>query len=334
MSHNLKECYAHLNSSTLYAANSNFLNDVDWQNHAAGHVLASTVTRVHTVGSLVGRVLDYRFACGPLGTFRAEYGKLQKAKYQLYLAKPTHTLFADDFDKVVDTFKTAQKNKASTGNCRHLIYADGQNKNICFAENVFEKRPNKIEPPVVYMEDYEKRGPKEKEKEKETIDFETEHWPIPDDCKKYLDEIKYEYKASPLRVYGKNGFIEPTKVEEELKGALVELRFNLHHYFIEKENFHSFNAGIQQVIILQPGNASVPSDYKRKNVRDGPIPLNGSDIDGSNIDNSPLKKNRRLCLAVDSVVSGECIENMPPVGPISGGTRSTMVKEKQTQNNI
>ncbi|KAH9007829.1 hypothetical protein EDB84DRAFT_1447291, partial [Lactarius hengduanensis] len=139
-----------------------------------------------------------------------------------------------------------------------------------------------------------------KEKKKETIDFETKHWPIADEFKKYVDEIKYEYKANPLCVYGKNGFIEPAKVEEQLKGALIELRFRLHHYFIEKDHFHSFNAGIEQIIILQPGEASVPSDYKRKNVRDGPIPIDGCNMDDTHIDDTPVRKERRLSLTVDS----------------------------------
>ncbi|KAH9083493.1 hypothetical protein EDB83DRAFT_2309469 [Lactarius deliciosus] len=148
------------------------------------------------------------------------------------------------------------------------------------------------------------------------MDFETEHWPIPDEFQKYLDEIKYEYKATPLRVYGKDEFIEPTKVEEQLNGALVELRFDLHHYSIDKEHFHSFNAGIKQIIILQPGEASVLSNYKRKNVRDGPIPLDDSDID-----ETPVRKDRRLSLTVDSVVSGR----------ISGGNGSTTEKGKEKE---
>ncbi|KAH9024470.1 hypothetical protein EDB83DRAFT_2658149 [Lactarius deliciosus] len=303
MYHDLEDYHTRLNSSTLYAANSTFLNNVEWQNSAGGHVLASSLTRVHTVGSLVGRVLDYRFACGPLGTFRAEYGRLHKAKYQLYLAKPLHTVFADDFDKVVNTLETAQRNQATTGDRRHLIYPDGKTKILRFAENVFGKRPNKIEPPLVYMEDYEKRGSKENEKPKESIDFETEHWPAGEN-QKYLDEIKYEYKATPLRVYGKDGFIESTKVEEQLNGALVELRFDLHHYFIDKEHFHSFNAGIEQIIILQPGEASVPSNYKRKNVRDGPIPL-----DGSNIDETPSVVNvLKTCPASDVSQGGMVLQ--------------------------
>ncbi|KAH8992861.1 hypothetical protein EDB86DRAFT_2747728, partial [Lactarius hatsudake] len=117
--------HTRIRSSTLYTANTSFLDSVEWQNSASGHVLASPASGVHTVGSLMGRVLDYRFACGPLGTFRAEYGRLPKAKYQLYLAKPVQTVFEDDFDKVVHTFETAQINQASTGACRHLIYPDG-----------------------------------------------------------------------------------------------------------------------------------------------------------------------------------------------------------------
>ncbi|KAH9000486.1 hypothetical protein EDB92DRAFT_1812814 [Lactarius akahatsu] len=46
---------------------------------------------------------------------------------------------------------------------------------------------------------------------------------------------------------------------------------------------------------------------------------------------SASQEDRRLSLTVDSVVSGECIENMPRVGPISKGNNSTTGKGKEKE---
>ncbi|KAH9014178.1 hypothetical protein EDB83DRAFT_2321557 [Lactarius deliciosus] len=65
------------------------------------------------------------------------------------------------------------------------------------------------------------------------------------------------------------------EVNNVLKGALVELHFELHHYHIRiKEsntNFDCFNATIEQIIILQTSAARPSSAYKRKNIGQGPI---------------------------------------------------------------
>lgn len=162
-----------------------------------------------------------------------------------------------------------------------------------------------------------------------TVDAETENWSVPAEFRSYLDEVKYEYKASPLRVYGKHGFVEPIDVEEQLKGALVELRFDLHHYFIEKAHFDSFNAGVQQIIILQPGNASAATAYKRKDVRDGPI-----SIDSSDVDCTPVRKERRVSVAGESIAGSECVVNTGFVGPILGGETSLSLKGKEKEKRM
>ncbi|KAH9033805.1 hypothetical protein EDB85DRAFT_1950047 [Lactarius pseudohatsudake] len=323
MTHDLKEYHSRLNSSKMYVAKASFLQDFEWQSRGGGHVFAEPFTRVPAVGSIVGRVLDFRFACGPSGNFRvSEYAKMEKAKYQLFLGKPFQTEFADDFDKVVPNLETAQKNRASTADRRYLIYADRDEKNIRFAENVFVKRPSKIN--TSHNDD--KGENKGDECGESTVDYETEHWPVSAEFRKYVDEIKYEYKASPLRVYGKGGFVERKNVEDQLKGALIELRFDLHHYFIEKEKFDSFNAGVQQIIILQPGNACAATAYKRKDVRDGPISIESSDVDST-----PVRKERRVSVAEESIGGRESIDNTCIVGRISGGDTSTSEKGKEKE---
>ena len=79
------------------------------------------------------------------------------------------------------------------------------------------------------------------------------------------------FQACPLPIYVGDRFIKPEKVHEMLKGALVEVSFELRHYCIQKKHEDSFNALVQQVLILQPGKARPCNAFKRRNVFDGPV---------------------------------------------------------------
>lgn len=104
-----------------------------------------------------------------------------------------------------------------------------------------------------------------------TMDEETEHWPVPPRLREELNRIKFEYRAVPLPTYVYEKFVEPADVNNAIKGALVELHFELHHFAIRKAGQDSFNGSIEQIIVLRPGEARPTTVYKRKNLRDGPI---------------------------------------------------------------
>ena len=107
------------------------------------------------------------------------------------------------------------------------------------------------------------------------MDSETENWPVSSNLREELDRIKYEYCAQPLRVYrGDDSFVEPRDVNETIRGALVELHFELHHSCNHTRDQDAFNGSIEQIIVLQPGKPRPTSPYKRRNIRDGPIRLN------------------------------------------------------------
>ena len=106
------------------------------------------------------------------------------------------------------------------------------------------------------------------------IDHDTEKWPVPVDLRSDLDKIKWAYRATPLRVFAKDAFVEVLNVNNMISGALVEMHFELYHYCIRATEQDSFNARIQQILVLQPGKPRPITTYKRKNVRDGPIHLN------------------------------------------------------------
>lgn len=111
----------------------------------------------------------------------------------------------------------------------------------------------------------------------QNVDNETENWPVLPKFRGDLDEIKYEYEANPLPVYTETDkFVEPLDVKATIRGALVEVQFDLHHYCIRSKLQDSFNATMVQILVIQPGKAEPVLSNKRKNVRDGPVCLNPS----------------------------------------------------------
>ena len=79
----------------------------------------------------------------------------------------------------------------------------------------------------------------------EAVDDETEHWPIPPCLREELNKIKFEYRAVPLPVYVNEFFVEPAHVNNCIKGALVELHFELHHFAIRKKTQDSLWRSLQ-----------------------------------------------------------------------------------------
>ncbi|KAF8256856.1 hypothetical protein EI94DRAFT_169247 [Lactarius quietus] len=268
----------------------------------------------NVVAVVIGRVLEHRLCCGPNGNYLnldSEFITLATAKFQLQLGRPIGTVFAIDYDKVLENAAKIQAQVASTQDRRNFIIPDGASWNLRFARKVFQKRDHIItEPDKVYLDDHtdlhmkdksnpanlaEKSGEcstaqgkenedhiatspeptvpinKEEGEVAEAVDDETEHWPVPPRLREELNKIKFEYRAVPLAVYVNDTFIEPANVNNAIKGALVELHFELHHFAIRKKAQDSFNATIEQIIVLRPGEACPVTAYKRKNPRDGPI---------------------------------------------------------------
>ena len=118
----------------------------------------------------------------------------------------------------------------------------------------------------------------EGEIEEAVVDEETARWPVLPRLRGNLQRIKFEYRAVPLSVYVNGRFVEPADVNTAIKGALVELHFELHHFAIRKGGHDSFNATIEQIIVLHPGEARPMTAYKRKNPRDAPIDVKPTHI--------------------------------------------------------
>lgn len=118
---------------------------------------------------------------------------------------------------------------------------------------------------------------------------------MPKEVVKEYNEVRKNYRVLPLPVYdAENHFVEPPQVNSALKNALVEIHFGIVHYKIGRngETHDSFTAAPKQLIVLKPAPIQIPSAYKRKNVRSGPVRPKGfedfrkdvpSDAKGKNI---------------------------------------------------
>ena len=89
-----------------------------------------------------------------------------------------------------------------------------------------------------------------------------------------MDAVKHTHCAIPLRVYLKKKLINIEDISDILNGALVELHFELHHFEIAAKNLHSFNANIEQIMVLQPGESCPATVYKHHAAEDGLVRMN------------------------------------------------------------
>ena len=91
-----------------------------------------------------------------------------------------------------------------------------------------------------------------------------------------LDDIKLTHRATPLRVFLNGKPVPISKINDVMEGAVVEIQFELLHFPIGAQKKHSFNACVQQIQILQPGENRPATAFKRKSIDEGPFQLHDS----------------------------------------------------------
>lgn len=157
MTENLTAYRARLLQNKFYAASPLFVQSVRWQYERAGHVLIDNTVHNDVVAAVVGRVIEQRLCCAPNGNYiepGSPWGTLATAKFQLQLGKPVGTVFANDFEKVIEQMSKIQAQVASTDDRRNFIIPDGGNKNLRFARKVFERRVRVNFCPLHYFYSY------------------------------------------------------------------------------------------------------------------------------------------------------------------------------------
>ena len=89
------------------ASSPPLLPSIKWHTEKNGHALILKKTGENAVVSLVGRILERRLDCRPIGCFqKGKYGGLEIAKFHLLLGKPIGAPIAEDFDETIALFKT------------------------------------------------------------------------------------------------------------------------------------------------------------------------------------------------------------------------------------
>ena len=120
-----------------------FLQSVRWQYDDVGHVLVDTSSSSNMVAVVVARVLEHQLRCGPTGNYFDSDSKLftlATAKFLLQLGRPIGSVFAADYDKVLENVAKIQAQIATTQDRRNFLITDGVIRNLRFARNIFEKR--------------------------------------------------------------------------------------------------------------------------------------------------------------------------------------------------
>ena len=129
--------------SKSYVPCALFLQNVRWQYDDVGHVLVDASSGSNMVAVIVARVLEHQLRCGPTGNYFDSDSKLftlATAKYLLQLGRPIGSVFAVDYDKVLENIAKIQAQIASTQDRRNFVIPDGVIRNLRFARNIFEKR--------------------------------------------------------------------------------------------------------------------------------------------------------------------------------------------------
>ena len=147
MEHDLNAYRNILLQNKFYAAGPIFTKNVRWQYEKNGHVLVDNTTHSDLVAAIVARVLDHRLCCDPNGNYlepNSPWGSLATAKFQVQLGRPIGTVFASDYNKVIENMERLQQQVAVSNDRRNFIVPDGGNKNLRFTRKIFEQR---VSPP-------------------------------------------------------------------------------------------------------------------------------------------------------------------------------------------
>ncbi|KAF8436815.1 hypothetical protein L210DRAFT_790655, partial [Boletus edulis BED1] len=152
-----------------------------------------------------------------------------------------------------------------------MLSVDASGKMIRFAKPIFAERvrllqtslrdttfnysgqdkPLRLSPGVRYYEDVVNPTEANEEDLEDTVDDETNNWPVEQKYKDALNKIKHTHRVLPLRVYKDNEYVEPRKVNSLLRNSVVEVLFSVHHTYLKNQvpAHDTFRANIEQIII-------------------------------------------------------------------------------------
>lgn len=140
MGTNLILCCKNLLKSNSYDGNNHFHSAFSWQSQNVGHILINNATNENTVLAIVSQVLEKGLQCSSSGNYHGcNYETLEKAKFQLFLGKPTKTGFTNNFNATIQKLVTLQAYIVLYPLCKNLIVLNGHEKMFWFTCNMFKE---------------------------------------------------------------------------------------------------------------------------------------------------------------------------------------------------
>lgn len=130
-----------LKALSNYAAAPQFPSLVEWKVAGNGHTLMWKNTFDPVIAVAVLQILDYKLKCSPSGNFiKSEVAPLDRAKFQLFAARPADPNFGDDYQKLYPNLAKLQCDIATSKDHRDMLHKDITGRMMRFVRSVFEKR--------------------------------------------------------------------------------------------------------------------------------------------------------------------------------------------------
>jgi len=100
---NLSAVRGNLRKQPNYVASANFPAASGWELAKTGLRLVQKSNSCEQVGIGVGKVLDHKLFCGPVGSYNPEFkatSPLEKAKYTFTIGQPIEPGFCEDYEQM------------------------------------------------------------------------------------------------------------------------------------------------------------------------------------------------------------------------------------------
>ncbi|KAF4586094.1 hypothetical protein EYR38_009742 [Pleurotus pulmonarius] len=187
---------------------------------------------------------------------------MAKAKLTFELELPSDSTFASDYFRAVASLRRLQRDIAKTSDTRNLLVDATTSSSMKFGAPLFR----------VKLDDYDEEGVPDGPIADDADDpdyFPTStNWPVPVNASRAFAAMGETHIFEPLNVFASTGrHLDPSLFSRKLPGALVEVHFDLHHWYFAKDKFDSFNAHPKQVIIIREGANSAGHRLKKKPIR-------------------------------------------------------------------
>ncbi|KAJ8517279.1 hypothetical protein ONZ45_g5521 [Pleurotus djamor] len=233
-----------------YVATARLIDRLFWKDYKGGQVLVGdpkadpAFDPVELI--LVATVTRGSSSLGALGNYNPDYENMAKAKISFTVEAPADPGFNRDYAAAVQLFRRLQESAAQGPNRKNLLASPTPNSNVRVSHALFRKKEDDEDGELLPEGNISDQPGDE-------FYFPTAaNWPVSETYRSEFMSVADAMVFEPLHVFNHDGSrVDPSMLAARLPGALVEIHFTLRHWSLVKQNTDSFNAEVQQIIILQ-----------------------------------------------------------------------------------